>query len=85
MAFPILTMITFGLLTYHNMRRLKRTAELSNADSQLATMVFLQVILALIATVPYGSYNVYALITANMVKGQEQATRDVFCISVTSA
>lgn len=84
MAFPIVTMITFGLLTYRNMRSLKRTAEVFNVDSQLAIMVFLQVILALIATFPYGSYNVYALVTANMVKSQEQATRDVFIVSVTT-
>ena len=83
-TFPTVTMITFGLLTYRNMRSLKRTTELSNADSQLAIMVFLQVILALIATFPYASYNIYALATANMVKGQDQATRDVFIVSVTT-
>ena len=83
-TFPLVTMTTFGFLTYRNMRSLKRTAELSNADSQLAIMVFLQVILALIATFPYGSYNVYALATANMVKSEEQATRDVFIVGVTT-
>lgn len=84
MAFPILVMIIFGILTYRNMHTLKRTAELSNADRQLVIMVGLQVILALVATVPYGSYNVYALITANMMKTSEQVGRDLFIVSVTT-
>ena len=77
-------MIIFGVLTYRNMRTLKRTAEFSNADRQLVIMVGLQVILALVATFPYGSYNVYALVTANTVKSAEHSGRDLFFVSVTT-
>ena len=84
MAFPILVMMIFGILTYRNMRLLKRTAELSNADRQLVIMVGLQIILALLATIPYGSYQVYALATASIVKSAEQSGRDLLFVSVTT-
>ena len=79
---PIVILIIFGILTFRNIRKLIIRVQLSNADRQIAVMVCLQVILALIGTVSYGTYNIYQTITAKNIKDSVQVGKDSLFLSV---
>jgi len=67
-AIPIIIMSICGWLTYRNIHRTIVLAE-QRADRQLVRMTLVQVGLVIIGLLPYGIFNVYALITATVTKG----------------
>lgn len=77
-------MITFGMLAYHNIRLIRNTTQLNNADRQLTIMVCMQVIIVVISVASYGGYNVYSLATTNVYKDAEQKSKDLMALTVTS-
>ncbi|CAF2374495.1 unnamed protein product [Rotaria sp. Silwood2] len=67
-----------------NMRRLAKSGQLAGADRQLIKMVCLQLILVVLAAIPYGIYNTYILSTSNKSKNAEQTDRDLLFLTTTS-
>ncbi|CAF2388072.1 unnamed protein product [Rotaria sp. Silwood2] len=84
LAIPTIALVTFGFLAYKNMRRLANSGQLIGADRQLVTMVCLQLIFVVIATIPFGIYNAYILSTSNTNKSAEQIDQDFLFLTITS-
>lgn len=84
MAIPTLTLATFGYLGYRNMKRLTDNGQMIGSDRQFITMICLQLILVIVATIPYGVYNTYLLITFNRIKTVEQLDGDFLFLTITS-
>lgn len=84
LAIPLVTLLTFGFLAYKNMRRLTRAGHLVGSDHQLIKMICLQLIVVIMATIPYGIYNSYMLATSNKIKNAEQIEQDFLFLTVTS-
>mgnify|MGYP001055482361 FL=1 len=68
---PITTMIVLDYLTYRNIRRTIALAK-QHIDRQLVRMTFVQVILVIISFLPFGINATYTLITANIIKDDNQ-------------
>ncbi|CAF0838949.1 unnamed protein product [Adineta steineri] len=75
---PIIMQITFGTLTYRNMRMLQNSHQLQGADRQLTLMVCAQIGLILTTSVPYAIYYAYSLNTAYQNKTTEQKDKENF-------
>jgi len=100
MAFPTITLLTFGFLAHKNLRQLTNTGQLNGFDRQLILMVCLQLILmvclqlilmvclqlilVILSTLPYGIYNAYILATSNRIKSVEQNDREFLFLTVTT-
>ena len=74
-------MIIFGYLTYRNIHS-RRILAGQQADLQVVKMTLIQVVLAVIAIVPYGINSAYGLITSGIVKDPNRLTIESF-VSIT--
>jgi len=81
LAFPVVTMITFGYLTYRNIH-LTRVLAQQQADRQLTRMILIQVVLVLVSIVPYGIYHVYSQITSGISKGVNRLQIESFISTI---
>ena len=78
---PITVMVTFGCLTYRNIRQTRVLAQ-QNVDRQLARMTLFQVIFVVVCLLPYSINSAYTLITENMIKGSSQLATENFITTV---
>ena len=78
---PVLVMVTFGCLTYRNIRQ-TTALNLQGADRQLARMICVQVILVAVFEIPYGIFNAYSLSTAGIVKSADRLDKELFASKV---
>ncbi|CAF3781403.1 unnamed protein product [Rotaria socialis] len=72
---PILTTVTFGILTYRNMKNIIALARL-RIDRQFTSIVFSQVLLSLIGLSPYGINLVYLITTSNIQKNTDRIVKE---------
>lgn len=84
MAIPTITLSTFGYLGYKNMKRLTMNGQMIGSDRQFILMICLQLILVILATIPYGIYNTYTLITSNRSKTLQQIDEEFLFLTITS-
>jgi hypothetical protein len=80
-AIPVVTMVTFGYLTYRNIHSI-RDLVAQQADRQLTEMILIQVILVVICIVPYGINNAYGLITSEMSKDANRLMIENFIVTI---
>lgn len=80
---PTFVNVLFGYLTYRN---ISQSVGLSSqhADRQLAVMVCMQVVLIIMATIPYGLYHFYSFLTRNTVKGPSRLTTELILSTIFS-
>ena len=78
---PVGIMTLFGLLTYRNIRRTVRPAEL-RFDRQLIRMTFIHVVLVAVSLIPYGGMKAYSLITAGIVKDLDRQMKESFATTM---
>jgi hypothetical protein len=83
LTLPVVTMITFGYLTYRNIH-LTRVLAQHQVDRQLTRMVLIQVVLVLVSIVPYGIYHVYSQITSGISKDENRLHIESFISTVLS-
>jgi hypothetical protein len=83
LTLPVVTMITFGYLTYRNIH-LTRVLAQQQADRQLTQMILIQVVLVLVSIVPYGIYHVYNQITSGMSKDVNRLQIESFISTILS-
>ena len=82
-AIPILLMILFAYLTYCNIKKTVVLAQ-QQADRQIARMVFIQILLIIIAFVPYSINYVYSLITSGVSKNTDRIIKETFALTILS-
>ncbi|CAF1271118.1 unnamed protein product [Adineta ricciae] len=80
---PTVVMVTFGYLTYRNIR-LTRALARQYADRQLVRMVLFQIILVIISFVPYGTYSMYSLISTGLTKDAYRLSQEAYALAVIS-
>ncbi|CAF1256288.1 unnamed protein product [Adineta ricciae] len=80
---PVLIMIIFGWLTYHNIHQTMNLAELQ-VDRQLIRMTLIHVILVTISLLPYGIYTTYSLLTSSIVKNYDRQFQEYLASSILS-
>ncbi|CAF3926387.1 unnamed protein product [Adineta steineri] len=80
---PIIIMVVFGYLTYHNIHSTRFLAE-QQADRQLAQMVLMEVVLVVISISPYSINTLYNLITSGIVKDTNRLLIESFIFTITS-
>jgi hypothetical protein len=83
-AVPVLVMATFGYLTYRNIRQTTTLAQ-HQADRQLATMVFMQIISVAFSRLPYGAYFAYSFFTTGVIKDKDRLNKEQFASTVIAA
>jgi hypothetical protein len=80
---PVTIMIVFGYLTYRNIHSRRILAD-QQADLQVVKMTLIQVVLVVIAIVPYGINNAYSLITSEVIKDSDRLKIESFVLTTTS-
>jgi hypothetical protein len=80
---PVLTMVTFGYLTYRNIHSI-RDLVTQQADRQLTEMILIQVILVVICIVPYSIYFAYSIITSGVSKDANRLIIESFVYTILS-
>ncbi|CAF1482045.1 unnamed protein product [Adineta steineri] len=76
-ALPVSVMLTFGYLAYRNIR-LTTALTRHRVDRQLTRMICMQVILIAVCQIPYGIFNAYTLLTANVTKDADRLDKELF-------
>ncbi|CAF0765998.1 unnamed protein product [Adineta steineri] len=80
---PVSVMFTFGYLAYRNIR-LTTALTRQRVDRQLTRMICMQVIVVAFCQIPYGIYNGYSLLTANVIKDTDRLDKELFAAKVTA-
>ncbi|UJR20133.1 hypothetical protein I4U23_023265 [Adineta vaga] len=86
---PPFSMITFGLLAYRNLHLMRqrilpvnaderRQIRIKRIDYQIMKMLFVEVVIYCVSTLPFSISTVYAAVTVNVIKSTEQAAVDNF-------
>ncbi|CAF1639489.1 unnamed protein product [Adineta ricciae] len=74
-AIPVGISLIFGYLTYQNIQQTKTLVE-QHADRQIIRMTFVQILLMIIADVPYTVFSIYLSITNQRLKSYDQQVNE---------
>ncbi|CAF3209134.1 unnamed protein product [Rotaria sp. Silwood2] len=80
---PTILTIIFGFLTYKNVCQSKGLTN-QHADRQLVNMICMQIIIIILATIPYGIYNIYSLVTIKTIKDKDRLNKESLAFTIIS-
>jgi hypothetical protein len=90
--FPWLFMSLFGCLTLKNVRRIHHRrigpvpsvllSRMARVDDQLASMLFLQIIICIISSIPFCTQNLYKNLTKTIDKSEYRQAQEYLCLQI---